>query len=151
MIELNKKDNLRDVFSLFGTIEELVLMKDQDGTSKGCAFIKFKQKEDALLAIRFLNGNVYISGSDKPVEVRLAEKIRTKTPQTTTVESVLRPYQQPTPSMNPMMVCLIIFRIKLKESSLLQVYCSRWHSILFKSYHKANPMGRATPRKLSLS
>ena len=48
-------------------------MKDQDGTSKGSAFIRFKNKEDALLAMRFLNGNVYLGGSDKPIEVRFAE------------------------------------------------------------------------------
>jgi len=92
------EENLRDVFSQFGTIEELVLMKDPDGTSRGCAFIKFKQKEDALLAIRFLNGNVYIEGSDKPIEVRFAENNKKKptqpeatsnpTPQTQTTQVV---------------------------------------------------------------
>ena len=49
-------------------------MRDPDGTSKGCAFIRFKNKEDALIAMRFLNGNVYLAGSDKPIEVRFAEK-----------------------------------------------------------------------------
>ncbi len=68
------EENLQDVFSQFGHIEELVLMRDPDGTSKGCAFIRFKNKEDALIAMRFLNGNVYLSGSDKPIEVRFAEK-----------------------------------------------------------------------------
>ena len=48
-------------------------MKDHDGTSKGSAFIRFRNKEDALLAIRFLNGSVYLNGSDKPLEVRFAE------------------------------------------------------------------------------
>jgi len=67
------EENLTDVFSQFGHIEEQVLMKDQDGTSKGSAFIRFKNKEDALLAMRFLNGNVYLGGSDKPIEVRFAE------------------------------------------------------------------------------
>jgi len=67
------EENLNDIFSQFGHIEEQALMKDPDGTSKGCAFIKFKNKEDALLAMRFLNGNVYVGGSDKPIEVRFAE------------------------------------------------------------------------------
>jgi len=75
------EENLTDVFSQFGHIEEQVLMKDQDGTSKGSAFIRFKNKEDALLAMRFLNGNVYLGGSDKPIEVRFAEnKKKTTTP-----------------------------------------------------------------------
>lgn len=76
------EDNLRDVFRQFGVIDELVLMKE-NGISKGCAFIKFRQKEDALLAIRALNAQAYILNSDKPIEVRFAEnkkKIATTTP-----------------------------------------------------------------------
>jgi len=89
------EENLRDVFSLFGTIEELVLMKDPDGTSKGCAFIKFKKKEEALIAIRFLNGNVFIAGHDKPIEVRFAENNKKKP--TAPAEEVPKPI--PTPTM----------------------------------------------------
>jgi RNA recognition motif-containing protein len=66
------EENLRDVFEQFGIIDELVLMKE-NGVSKGCAFIKFRQKEDALLAIRALNAQAYILNSDKPIEVRFAE------------------------------------------------------------------------------
>jgi CUG-BP- and ETR3-like factor len=76
------EENLNDVFTQFGHIEELVLMKDPDGTSKGCAFIRFKNKEDALLAMRFLNGNVYLGGSDKPIEVRFAENKKKTHPTT---------------------------------------------------------------------
>jgi len=64
-------------------------MRDPDGTSKGCAFIRFKNKEDALLAMRFLNGNVYLAGSDKPIEVRFAEnkkKTGSSTPTETTAK-----------------------------------------------------------------
>ncbi len=98
-------------------------MKDQDGTSKGCAFIKFKQKEDAILAIRFLNGNVYITGSDKPVEVRFAETSRKKAPQTSATETTPKPYQA-TPSMNPMMVTRFILRSFKKEYAILQILSS---------------------------
>ncbi len=69
------------MFSQFGNIEEQILMKDHDGTSKGSAFVRFKNKEDALLAIRFLNGNVYVNGSDKPLEVRFAENKKKSTTQ----------------------------------------------------------------------
>lgn len=48
-------------------------MRDQDKTSKGCAFITYRQKESALLAIRDLNGQAYILEAKKPLEVRFAE------------------------------------------------------------------------------
>jgi RNA recognition motif-containing protein len=88
-------------------------MRDQDGTSKGCAFIKFKQKEEALLAIRFINGNVYIMGSDKPIEVRFAENIKggkgkpTTTPTMPVIDTT--PKVLTTPAMNPMMVTNNLF------------------------------------------
>ena len=63
---------MKDIFGQFGVIDELVLMKE-NGVSKGCAFIKFRQKEDALLAIRALNASAFLLGSDKPIEVRFAE------------------------------------------------------------------------------
>jgi len=83
-------------------------MREPDGVSKGCAFIKFKTKEEALLAMRFVNGNVYIGGSDKPMEVRFAEN--KKKPVTTTEQPQPARTSFPTqsthqvPSMNPAMV-----------------------------------------------
>ena len=55
-------------------------MKDAEGvSSKGCAFIEYATKESALLAIRHLNAQAYLCGSDKPIEVRFAENKKTKT------------------------------------------------------------------------
>jgi len=48
-------------------------MRHEDNTPKGCAFIKFKFKEHAILAIRDLNAQAYICNSLKPLEVRFAE------------------------------------------------------------------------------
>lgn len=102
-----QEENLKDVFSQFGLIEELVLMKDQDGSPKGCAFIKFKLKEDALIAVRFLNGNVFLMGSDKPIEVRFAETNKKK-PATAEVRTTqvmpnfMTPQINSNPALNPM-------------------------------------------------
>lgn len=121
------KENLNDIFTQFGHIEEQALMKDPDGTSKGCAFIKFKNKEDALLAMRFLNGNVYVGGSDKPIEVRFAEN--KKKTHTTGPDSTAKHHPAANPSshnamgsmgqmnpmapMNPMSVSALIYIIFL--------------------------------------
>lgn len=90
---------MRDVFSQFGPIEELILMRDAaDGTSKGSAFIKYKTKEQAIVAMRFVNGNVYMGGSDKPLEVRFAEN-KKKVP--TTTHTPANEQQNPARSMYP--------------------------------------------------
>ena len=52
--------------------------KGESGISKGCALLKFKLKEEAILAIRDLNSQVYICGATKPLEVRFAESKKMK-------------------------------------------------------------------------
>lgn len=52
---LNKKYNEQDVrqlFSGYGTIEECTVLRDQSGQSKGCAFVTFSTKQNALAAIK---------------------------------------------------------------------------------------------------
>lgn len=38
------------------------------------AFVDYKNKESALLAIKYLNGQTYLHGSRIPIEVRFKEK-----------------------------------------------------------------------------
>lgn len=52
---LNKKYNEQDVrqlFSGYGTIDECTVLRDQSGQSKGCAFVTFSSKQTALAAIK---------------------------------------------------------------------------------------------------
>lgn len=52
---LNKKYNEADVRQLFtghGTIEECTVLRDQNGQSKGCAFVTFDTKQHAIAAIK---------------------------------------------------------------------------------------------------
>lgn len=52
---LNKKFNeqeVRQLFSSFGTIEECTVLRDQNGQSKGCAFVTFTTKQNAMAAIK---------------------------------------------------------------------------------------------------
>lgn len=52
------------IFEPYGTIEEVVLMKDAGtGQTKGCAFVKFTFKENAIHAIKQLNGQVCLPNS----------------------------------------------------------------------------------------
>lgn len=52
---LNKKYNENDVrqmFSSYGTIEECTVLRDPSGQSKGCAFVTFSTKQSAIGAIK---------------------------------------------------------------------------------------------------
>lgn len=52
---LNKKFNEADVRQLFaghGIIEECTVLRDQNGQSKGCAFVTFSSKQAAASAIK---------------------------------------------------------------------------------------------------
>eukprot|EP00357_Protocruzia_adherens_P011724 CAMPEP_0115004978 /NCGR_PEP_ID=MMETSP0216-20121206/19578_1 /TAXON_ID=223996 /ORGANISM="Protocruzia adherens, Strain Boccale" /LENGTH=459 /DNA_ID=CAMNT_0002371177 /DNA_START=183 /DNA_END=1562 /DNA_ORIENTATION=+ len=72
------EEELRNEFGKFGDIEELVIMKDNEGKSRGCAFVKFKWKEASLLAIKHCNGALKLHDAEKPIEVRFAEDKKKK-------------------------------------------------------------------------
>ncbi len=55
------EDQLRRIFEPFGTVRELVVLREPSGVSRGCAFVKYDTREEALNAINGCNGRVYIA------------------------------------------------------------------------------------------
>lgn len=51
------EEDVRRKFMRFGTIEELTILKEKDGQSRGCAFIKFTTREQAQKAINEMHGS----------------------------------------------------------------------------------------------
>ncbi|CDJ53206.1 RNA recognition motif domain-containing protein, putative [Eimeria brunetti] len=67
------EEDLRAFFRAFGSVEEVFILRDSSSSSKGCAFIKYKYKEEALHAIRTVSGRHTFKGCSRPVDVRFAE------------------------------------------------------------------------------
>ncbi|KAK6164772.1 hypothetical protein DH2020_001636 [Rehmannia glutinosa] len=63
------------IYSIFeyGTIKDLQLLRGYQQTSKGCAFLKFETKEQALAAMEALNGKHKMEGSTVPLVVKWAD------------------------------------------------------------------------------
>ncbi|PPD78763.1 hypothetical protein GOBAR_DD24304 [Gossypium barbadense] len=51
-----KEDEVADLFSKYGTIKDLQIIRGSQQTSKGCAFLKYETKEQALDALQAVNG-----------------------------------------------------------------------------------------------
>ncbi|KAK4482227.1 hypothetical protein RD792_009373 [Penstemon davidsonii] len=74
MLPKNVSDaEVSDLFSEYGTIKDLQILRGSQQTSKGCAFLKFETKEQALAAIEALNGKHKMEGSNVPLVVKWAD------------------------------------------------------------------------------
>ncbi|KAK6120102.1 hypothetical protein DH2020_046138 [Rehmannia glutinosa] len=74
MLPKNVSDaEVSDLFSEYGTIKDLQILRGSQQTSKGCAFLKFETKEQALAAIEALNGKHTMEGSTIPLVVKWAD------------------------------------------------------------------------------
>ncbi|XP_011079755.1 RNA-binding protein BRN1 isoform X1 [Sesamum indicum] len=74
MLPKNVSDaEVSTLFSQYGTIKDLQLLRGSQQTSKGCAFLKFETKEQALAAMEALNGKHKMEGSTVPLVVKWAD------------------------------------------------------------------------------
>ncbi|XP_068715466.1 CUGBP Elav-like family member 3-A isoform X3 [Montipora foliosa] len=72
------EDDLRIMFSPFGAIEELTILRDSDGKSKGCAFLKFPTRMQAQNAIAEMHNSSTMEGCPSPVVVKFADTEKEK-------------------------------------------------------------------------
>ncbi|XVF66090.1 hypothetical protein PTKIN_Ptkin10aG0006200 [Pterospermum kingtungense] len=76
---LNKQateTDVQEIFSQFGRVEDVYLMRDELKQSRGCGFVKYSDREMALAAINALNGIYTMRGCDQPLTVRFADPKR---------------------------------------------------------------------------
>ncbi|XP_020711581.1 CUGBP Elav-like family member 4 isoform X5 [Athalia rosae] len=67
------EDDVRQLFAAFGTIEECTILRGPDGTSKGCAFVKYSSHQEAQAAINTLHGSQTMPGASSSLVVKYAD------------------------------------------------------------------------------
>ncbi|CAN6467819.1 unnamed protein product [Victoria cruziana] len=61
------------LFSTYGNIKDLQILRGSQQTSKGCAFLKYEKKDQAVAAIEALNGKHKMEGCSVPLVVKWAD------------------------------------------------------------------------------
>mmetsp|Transcript_47157 Transcript_47157/g.57076 ORF Transcript_47157/g.57076 Transcript_47157/m.57076 type:complete len:749 (-) Transcript_47157:388-2634(-) len=64
---------IRELFTPYGEIREIYIIRNADGSNKGCAFLKFAHRESALSAIEALHDNYQMEGATRPLIVKFAD------------------------------------------------------------------------------
>lgn len=95
---LNKhasEGEISQIFSPYGCVEEVFLLRDEQKQNRGTGFITLSHKDMAVAAINALNGNYVMEGCDQPLVVRFADPKKPKF-----LESRCAPYMGQTPLPN---------------------------------------------------
>ncbi|CAN4106312.1 unnamed protein product [Withania somnifera] len=78
---LNKQateKEVEEIFSPYGRVEDVYLMRDDMKRSRGCGFVKYSRRDMAMEAINSLSGNYTMRGCNQPLTVRFADPKRPK-------------------------------------------------------------------------
>jgi len=64
---------VRELFSPYGEIREIYMIRNSDGSSKCAAFLRYVDRESAVQAMESLNNNFVMEGSARPLIVKFAD------------------------------------------------------------------------------
>ncbi|XP_050347122.1 CUGBP Elav-like family member 4 [Nymphalis io] len=67
------EEDVRQLFTPYGTIEECSILRGPDGSSKGCAFVKYSSHQEAQAAITSLHGSQTMPGASSSLVVKFAD------------------------------------------------------------------------------
>ncbi|KAF2309696.1 hypothetical protein GH714_004639 [Hevea brasiliensis] len=73
------KQEIEEIFSPYGHVEDVYIARDILKQSRGCAFIKFSHRDMAVAAMKALSGTFTMRGCDQPLVVRFADPKKRKT------------------------------------------------------------------------
>merc|ERR1712142_925009 len=75
--KLNEED-IKDMFIQFGPIEECTVLRDDNGISRGCAFVTFSNRQIAIVAIKAMHHSLTMEGCSSPMVVKFADTQKEK-------------------------------------------------------------------------
>ncbi|PIA29384.1 hypothetical protein AQUCO_06000037v1 [Aquilegia coerulea] len=67
---------IEEIFSPYGRVEDVYIMRDEVKQSRGCGFVKFSHRDMAAAAIAALNGIYVMRGCEQALTVRFADPKR---------------------------------------------------------------------------
>ena len=67
------ENEVHELFSPYGEIREIYMIRNSDGSSKCAAFLRYVKREAAVQAIENLNGNIMMEGAARPLIVKFAD------------------------------------------------------------------------------
>ncbi|XP_025411019.1 CUGBP Elav-like family member 1 isoform X3 [Sipha flava] len=70
--------DIRNMFEPFGAIEECSVLRDPNGVSKGCAFVTYTTKQNAIAAIKGMHHSQTMEGCTCPLVVKFADTQKEK-------------------------------------------------------------------------
>ncbi|XP_069818457.1 CUGBP Elav-like family member 5 isoform X2 [Dendropsophus ebraccatus] len=73
------EEEVTSMFQAFGSIEECSVLRGPDGSSKGCAFVKFSSHAEAQAAIHALHGSQTMPGASSSLVVKFADTDKERT------------------------------------------------------------------------
>ncbi|EEF47234.1 RNA binding protein, putative [Ricinus communis] len=67
------KQEIEEIFSPYGHVEDVYIVRDNLKQSRGCAFVKLPDRDKAVAAIKALHGTFTMRGCDQPLIVKFAD------------------------------------------------------------------------------
>jgi len=68
-----REETIRELFEPFGEISGVYIIRNNDGVKKGCAFVKYVERESAITAIERMNDQISVEGVERPLIVKFAD------------------------------------------------------------------------------